>query len=403
MNYLLAKVGVVESVVLPVENIPIIDLEESVHEWSFYDVVVQHKADKLRLAQHRKKLNNPGARGLHVMTDDEAKKFVLSKMMNYINIESIITHFDPTVSFTDSYCDVRFMILDDRFGQDHVSREAINNSNIPTSHIMCLDHSVHLKNLKDLKFRVEILNNPLAEGVVWGSLKFSLSMKMAHTAVSNDLLPTLAVYRAPASLLATHKRDPRFIRLSMTQRSLDTAKEKLKKGQIMDLTKERHAQKIDFSKLAGSAAGSDISKERAGDFEEGSEDGMDNSALAKKLSPIDSYRAQQEKLRQDALMSGISFGEDIQKFDEEVGEPLEQIGDIQVEGSSKSGVFSLSEVGNVSSKHRTHVPSKSSMKRKEVVINDVPQFPASSSSNTVINEESEFSNLSSARYGLETS
>jgi hypothetical protein len=145
-------------------------------------------------------------------------------------------------------------------------RSMVFNSNLSYSGMICLDHSVHKDDIHLITLKIENPKNPFLSDKVWGSFSVSISIVESDRGITKDVLAVTGSYRVGASLLSKHKRNPRHLNMAMNQNVKDGLTDLFKKRMILDRTSGPNAQRLDFSKVAGSAADSVDLEEREEDF-----------------------------------------------------------------------------------------------------------------------------------------
>nr|WEA82900.1 movement protein -like ORF2a [Armillaria bunya-like virus 1] len=250
MNRLLEGLGKARREKLIVPEIEVAVLSKKVTDFNLANVLLQSKIS---------------SEGVIPTKKESAEEIAQKNLKEFILLDSIFVDFDGCASYTDEFSKVHLQIIDDRYLVTQVVRDAVVNSNEGSSHVLSLDYAVHRSDIRYLTFRIEIENSPFKEGVKYGSALFSISLSQQDTAQAVDLLPTMSTARTVASKLARHRRNPKVLDISHGQQGLEMMQEKFAKGQIIDRSRSVSKQGLDYSKLAGSAAGSDL-LERDEDF-----------------------------------------------------------------------------------------------------------------------------------------
>nr|WEA82903.1 movement protein -like ORF2a [Armillaria bunya-like virus 2] len=250
MNRLLEGLGRAKREKLIVPEIEVAALSKKVTDFNMANVLLQSKVS---------------SEGIIPTKKESAEEIAQKNLKEFILLDSIFIDFDGCASYTDEFSKVHLQIIDDRYLVTQVVRDAVVNSNEGSSHVLSLDYAVHRSDIRYLTFRIEIENSPFKEGVKYGSALFAISLSQQETAQAVDLLPTMSTARTVASKLARHRRNPKVLDISHGQQGLEMMQEKFAKGQIIDRSRSVSKQGLDYSKLAGSAAGSDLF-ERDEDF-----------------------------------------------------------------------------------------------------------------------------------------
>jgi hypothetical protein len=256
-NVLLSRLGDVKKKTYDLQNFPVVALSQDNLSLSIDKALLTEAATRVS----QKDLRRAQVEGPLFMMQATKKA-----MMDYVTLNTITYNFNPTSGADGELSYVKISIMDNRFKTPRCLRSIIHNSNLSYTGLFSLDHSFHKNDIQDIVLKIENPKNNFLDGKVWGSATIEMSIVESDQAFTTDMLPTTGTYRIGFSFLTKHKRNPSHFDMGLKETSRSYLQEMAKKGLISDRTKSSVNQKLDFSKIAGSAVDSEEFNNRDDDF-----------------------------------------------------------------------------------------------------------------------------------------
>jgi hypothetical protein len=182
-------------------------------------------------------------------------------------IEEMQVVFCPTISYTDQYASLTISLIDSR--QEDVRSQRVRsftgNTNVGVCKLLSLDYSVRSKDLKLLKLSIECSNSGLIKGMIWGIVQVKLKIRTSNMPMSDVVKPIAANLNMPSSALTVPRHNPKELDLRITDYDVKELRKLYNEGAITDATRASNRQSR--MAYAGSVIGSDLSNERANDFD----------------------------------------------------------------------------------------------------------------------------------------
>jgi hypothetical protein len=257
-NVLLAKLGDAKTRTTELTDFPVVLLKGST-----LDLTVDKAIISAAIQRAPRSVRNKAMKGTLV----DQRLLALNHVMDFISLNAVFYNFDPAGGFGSDISFVKVSLIDNRLKVPKVLRSVIHNSNLSFSCVFALDHSIYKADLGRLTLRIENPKNPYTSDIVWGSATFDMTVVESDRSITNDLLPVTGTHRIGYTLLTEHRRNPREFDASITEVTRKALISKMKAGQIMDRTKIKSKQMLDFSKLMGSAADVEDLAARENDFD----------------------------------------------------------------------------------------------------------------------------------------
>jgi len=165
-----------------------------------------------------------------------------TRKFKYICLAEIIFIFTPTQSFNTEFAAVNFSISDERLLRNTEVRSITSPSNVGMAGIMGLDHSIAIKDLDHLSFRINIGNSPFTRGTTWGAMQFLVKIKATDFPISVSFMPTSAMLLMPDTAFMKSTVNPCHVSLMFDNYDLGGMRDLHKEGRIVDHTVPMNAQ-----------------------------------------------------------------------------------------------------------------------------------------------------------------
>jgi hypothetical protein len=272
-NVLMKDLRVQEEELIDLGSFPVNDLKHNFMEFNMDAPIID------ALVQKKKKT-------FSLRSESSLATAVVSKMKPYIRLVKMTFVYRPTASYTNPIHTILVTLEDRRYRNPISVRSVSFNANLTIATIFSLDYSVSKDDLADIVLTISNPNNMFKEGVVYGSLKFDLSVSESEEALTTDMLPVTASYGIGASMLASHKKNPKHLDASFAETTRSNLRTLFLKGMVVDRTRPDSEKTVDFSRVMGSAADSEDLQGRDDDFEVESDAGKGKAVGSGKAAAI---------------------------------------------------------------------------------------------------------------------